>query len=127
MRAYNSRKVCRQHRLFKGKQGKLGLVNKNGVKGVFKLLKIKGKYYVQSNSWHEFYNCLEQVERVLFGRKGKFYSITRYVEQIEQYYGKLSDLGLTRKDISKDRVNNCRTITDKLRGEINGRRFNNGI
>lgn len=104
MKAFNSRKTCKQHWLFKNKQHKLSLTNNNGICGVFKAKKIRqsNDYAVIGDVFANRY-CFNQINKILIKAKCGA-SIGQQISFIEDIYGtKIKNLGLTRQDfIFKD-------------------------
>ena len=104
MRAFNARKTCKEHYLFKNKQRKLSLTNKDGGKGIFKVKRIgrTSNYVISGNAFAMRY-CFQQLNKILINAKHGA-SVGQFIEFIEEIHGiKIQDLGLTRHDfIHKD-------------------------
>ena len=115
MRKYNARKTCKQHWLFKNKQRKLGLTNKNGGKGVFKVKRIgrTGNYVIFGGAFAMRY-CFEQMNKILINAKHGA-SIGQSITFIEKIHGiKIQDLGLTRQDFMHKNVKKIAEALEKI-------------
>ena len=103
MKAYNSRKTCREHYLFKNKFRKLSLTNKDGETGVFRVRKLEDTNYKIFGDVFAIRYCFDQMNKILINAKHGV-SVRQSIAFIEKIHGiKMQDLGLTRQDfISKD-------------------------
>lgn len=112
MKAYNARKTCKEHYLFKNKQRKLGLTNKDGGKGIFKVKRIgrTSNYVILGDAFATRY-CFQQLNKILINAKHGA-SVGQSIAFIEKIHGiKMQDLGLTRQDFMRKDI---KKIADAL-------------
>lgn len=98
MKAYNSRKTCREHWLFKNKFRKLSLTNKDGGIGVFRVRKLKENNYVIFGDFYATRYCFKELKKLLT-RSNRDLSISDFIRIFEKNYKvKIEDIGLTKQD-----------------------------
>ena len=104
MKAFNSRKTCKQHWLFKKRFGKLSLTNKDGLTGVFKVKKIISNDYAIFGEGFTKKYCIAQINKIIIGSE-KEYSIGKTIRWFEIFQRvQIADLGLTRYDFLKNDI-----------------------
>ena len=111
MKAYNSRKTCREHYLFKNKFRKLSLTNKVGGIGVFRVRKLKENNYVIFGDFYATRYCFKELKKLLTG-SNRDLSISDFIRIFEKNYKvKIEDIGLTKQDFYNknniDKINNA--------------------
>lgn len=124
MKAYNSRKTCREHWLFKNKFRKLSLTNKDGGIGVFRVRKLKENKYTIFGDYYTVRYCFKELKKVLTG-SNRGLSISNFIRIFERDFKvKIEDIGLTRqdfiiKDIKKiaDALNKYKSLNIYSKGE----------
>lgn len=101
MKAYNSRKTCKEHYLFKNKFKKLSLTNKSGWIGVIRVRKLEDTNYKIFGDFFATRYCFEQINKILIGAKYGL-SIGQFIKIVERTHKlQIKDIGLTRKDFYK--------------------------
>lgn len=101
MRAFNARKTCKQHYLFKNKFRKLSLTNKDGETGVFRVRELENTDYKIFGDIFAMRYCFEQINKILIGAKYGL-SIGQFIRIVEKAHKlKIEDIGLTREDFYK--------------------------
>lgn len=102
MRAFNARKTCKEHYLFKNKFGKLSLTNKDGGIGVFRVRKLEDTNYKIFGDVFAMRYCFKEIKKILTGSRDCL-SITEFIKRFEKAHNiKIKNIGLTRKDFSKN-------------------------
>ena len=101
MKAFNRRKTCKEHYLFKNKFRKISLTNKDGATGVFRVRKLEDNDYKIICDFFAARYCFDQLNKILIGAKSGV-SIGQFIKFIEKTHEiKIEDIGLTREDFSK--------------------------
>ena len=125
MKAYNSKKIPREHILFCCKQRKLSLSqaeeyeNFNGRKEKYtatRIFKIKGrkeKTFIIGDSF-KIRACFKIINKIAM-KTNNFLSVTNSIKKFEETHNlKISDLGLERKDFFTKNFNMDKVV-EKLR------------
>ncbi len=104
MKAPNSRKTCKQHYLFKHKQRKLSLTNKDGESGVFKAVKLEGTNFMIYGDSFAMRYCFREIKKIVNGTRNTL-SIGEMIDRFEIAHNvKIERLGLTREDFAKENI-----------------------
>lgn len=103
MRAFNARKTCKQHWLFKKRFRKLSLTSKDGITGVFRVRKLVANDYLISGENFAKHYCIYQINKIIIDSE-KERSIGQTIRWFEIFQrSEIADLGLTRQDfVRKD-------------------------
>lgn len=101
MRAFNARKTCKEHYLFKNKFKKLSLTNKDGGIGVFRVRKLEDTNYKIFGDVFAMRYCFQQINKILINAKyglsvGQFIRIVEKANKLQ-----IKDIGLTREAFYK--------------------------
>ena len=115
MRAFNKRKTCKEHYLFKNKFRKLSITNKDGETGVFRVRKLEDTNYRIFGNVFTMRYCFEQINKILIGAKYGL-SIGQFIRIVEKSNNvKIKDIGLTREDFFKFDYNKIGNALKKYR------------
>lgn len=104
MKAFNRRKTCKEHYLFKNKFRKISFTNKDGGIGVFRVRKLEDNNYTIFGNDFAMRYCFKEIKKILIGSRDGL-SITEFIKLFEKTHNiKIKNIGLTRKDFSKNDV-----------------------